>query len=49
MVEEWKVAYFKNKYTYRFCEFMTSTKRGVLSADSEILAAAMRGADDNEE
>ena len=47
--KEMENADFKNKYTDRFCEFMTGTKRGVLSADPEILAAAMRGADDNEE
>jgi acyl-[acyl carrier protein]--UDP-N-acetylglucosamine O-acyltransferase len=47
--KEMENADFKNKYTDRFCEFMASTKRGVLSPDPEVLAAAMRGADENEE
>ena len=47
--KEMENADFKNQYTDKFCAFMTSAKRGVLSADPEVLAAAMRGADDDEE
>lgn len=47
--EEMKNADFRNQYTDKFCEFMASAKRGVLSADPDVLAAAMRGADDDEE
>ena len=47
--KEMETADFTNQYTDKFCEFMTSSKRGVLSADPEVLAAAMRGAEDEEE
>ena len=47
--KEMENADFTNKYTDRFCEFMTSSKRGVLSPDADILAAAMRGGDDKED
>ena len=47
--KEMENADFTNKYTDRFCEFMTSSKRGVLSPDPDVLAAALRGSDDEDE
>ena len=39
---------FTNQYTDKFCEFMASSKRGVLSADPEVLAAAMRNIEEDD-
>lgn len=45
--KEMENADFSNQYTDKFCEFMTSSKRGVISADPAVLAAASR--DEEEE